>query len=998
MLHSADNYRGSFRGLGAELRTDAYGAVRAGAGLLLSTFGGTHGAQEREPAGDNAPAIAHMKQAMLLAQSFNTSAITHQTVALAGQVGSTKADTSVIDPKAAPVKALYTATAGMLSQDSVDNARAEAPGKPVAPADGKLPHSNDAIIAIAAKAGLGVVAGQDLQLASGETASLMSGQDAQFMTGGRARFHNGQAIGILGGVVAAGAGNVGLQTIAAKDPIDLQAQADVLGVQARDQVDVISANAHIDWAAARSVSLTTTGGANISIAGGSITVQCPGKITINAGKKSFIGPVRHHFSMPVMPVGVVAPAKERKLSSTFAFDQLTLVAKNFSRVEFVMMVAPVFGLDIPANVYLKLYDGLRIGSIAYPRTKVMTGGHYPAMFDNKTREILVHEVAADRAAESNDESWELLTALMHEFGHYIDLILRSDLADKNPDGSSTLASDSPDDEGAKFAYWIAFFEFSNETKSIYAEYISPKFSGSLTVDYRLARVAVQAAQGEEAQRLEGKDGSFEFFGAGLGEHHKERPNESFGHQSIEAILSTVAPEFASVAVRKQIYFGNWLRDYSQLLDPALVRKVGAPKNFPRAISRKKLTALVDLFSELEFVTRPAEKKDYKVTEEILKVYRPVEHIDNPKNNDPKAPDPQSIDKEFQPRATNQDISIDPATSMKRYIRHSAEFMEGQLNKAVAAGPTHEGFRQLGAALHVLEDYFAHSNFVELSLRKLGHDRVLPWTSSAPGKHKLPVVTGMFDSDDVIASTAGLISDVIFKVEWNFSETKPGERTKADRILLILLSEHSDPRMLQTFQYSLYLRDKIAGLPGHKYLQGAMHYTFGMIANVYNSVYGSLLHLVGNSVDDQQVLRVGDPNQNGSTDPTHSQLAKDHDNHPFHTLAATLAQEAVKNVGAAIAKRWWRNDLSADPALIATRYLTHPLDTTWQDEPVAKWAAKHPLQIVRGESATEWEALEKAHKQETIDAINNAGKRSKKLWDYINDNYDSIFLETNQVRK
>jgi type VI secretion system secreted protein VgrG len=301
MLHSADNFRGSFRGLGAELRTDAYGAVRAGAGLLLSTFGGTHGAQEREPAGDNAPALAHMKQAMLLAQSFNSAAVTHQAVALAGQIGSTKADTSAIDPNAAPVKALYTATAGMLSQDSVDTAKAEAPGKPVEPAQGKLPHSNDAIIAIAANAGFSVVAGQDLQLASGETASLMSGQDAQFMTGGQARVHTGQTVGILGGVVAAGVGNVGLQIIAAKDPVEMQAQADVLSIQARDQVDIVSANAHIDWAAAKSISLSTAGGSNITIHGGNITFQCPGKITIKAGKKEFSGPEEYRFPIPELP-------------------------------------------------------------------------------------------------------------------------------------------------------------------------------------------------------------------------------------------------------------------------------------------------------------------------------------------------------------------------------------------------------------------------------------------------------------------------------------------------------------------------------------------------------------------------------------------------------------------------------------------------------------------------------------------------------------------------
>lgn len=83
------------------------------------------------------------------------------------------------------------------------------------------------------------------------------------------------------------------------------------------------------------------------------------------------------------------------------------------------------------------------------------------------------------------------------------------------------------------------------------------------------------------------------------------------------------------------------------------------------------------------------------------------------------------------------------------IFDSRDYMSAQLNIALGAGPTSKGFRHFGAALHVLEDYFAHSNFVELSLRKL-HPNVLAWTaprSSAQSRHALPVVTGMFGSLD-----------------------------------------------------------------------------------------------------------------------------------------------------------------------------------------------------------------------------------------------------------
>jgi uncharacterized protein (DUF2345 family) len=134
-----------------------------------------------------------------------------------------------------------------------------------------------------------VTAGQAIQFANGETLSLMSGADSQFVSGGQWRAHSGQAIGILGGAVSPGDQGLGVQLIAAKDPVDIQAQADELKVQARDDVNLVSASAFVDWAAAKSISLSTAGGANITIEGGNITVQCPGKITVHAGKKSFVG-------------------------------------------------------------------------------------------------------------------------------------------------------------------------------------------------------------------------------------------------------------------------------------------------------------------------------------------------------------------------------------------------------------------------------------------------------------------------------------------------------------------------------------------------------------------------------------------------------------------------------------------------------------------------------------------------------------------------------------
>jgi uncharacterized protein involved in type VI secretion and phage assembly len=322
LIHAADNYRGSFRGLGAELRTDAYGAVRAGRGLLVSSYKINHSAAQREPAGENAAGIALLGAATKLAESFSAAAVTHQTVGLAAHLGAAKANASVLDEKAAPLKALLTAVSGMVGTDSFDAAMADAGAKATAGGKGKTPHSTDPIIAIAAKDGFAAVAGQSVQLANGESVALVSGQDTQFVSGGQMRVHSGQAIGVLGGAVKPGEGGLGLQLIAAKDAIDMQAQADELKVQARDEVNVISANAHIDWAAAKKISLSTAGGANITIEGGNITVQCPGKIKVHAGKKSFTGPAKLDYSLPGLPRSVCIACLKKSLEAGPAFTMV----------------------------------------------------------------------------------------------------------------------------------------------------------------------------------------------------------------------------------------------------------------------------------------------------------------------------------------------------------------------------------------------------------------------------------------------------------------------------------------------------------------------------------------------------------------------------------------------------------------------------------------------------------------------------------------------------
>jgi type VI secretion system secreted protein VgrG len=303
LIHQSDNHRGNFRGLGFELRTDAYGAVRAGQGILLSTYAASPG----EPAGDNAAGIALAKQWHTLANAFNGAAKTHQTVQLSGILGSAQAKQSSLDRKAAPIPAWLTQTSGMVAGSSLSAAQGDAGNKATATTAGQLPHSTDATLNVSARAGLALVAGQDAALLSQESVHLASGQDINQAAGGALRIHTGQAIGILGGVIKPGAdaAGTGLSMIAGSGDIDVQAQAATLQVAALNDVKIQSQSAAVNWAASKKITLATAGGASIVIEGGNVTVMCPGTITVKAGTKSFVGAAKVDHEMPLLPKGLL---------------------------------------------------------------------------------------------------------------------------------------------------------------------------------------------------------------------------------------------------------------------------------------------------------------------------------------------------------------------------------------------------------------------------------------------------------------------------------------------------------------------------------------------------------------------------------------------------------------------------------------------------------------------------------------------------------------------
>lgn len=286
LVHQADNYRGSHRGDGFELRTDAYGAMRAARGALFTTWGiqANAGQAASEPAGDAAAPLALWKQAVQLTQATSQIATTHQTVAVAASQGSQARAQSALDREQAPLAAQQRAAGGMLGT-TLERALSDAGDKSTAPATGKLPHSTDPLLTFAARGGLGMIAGQHLHWTAGETLTWASGQDSNFALAQALRLHTGQALGLLAS--ATGAGH--LKLVANQGPVIAQAQADALRIAAKEQLKLVSLSGKLNAASPKKIYLAVAGGSAITLEGGNITVQCPGNLTVHASSKSFVG-------------------------------------------------------------------------------------------------------------------------------------------------------------------------------------------------------------------------------------------------------------------------------------------------------------------------------------------------------------------------------------------------------------------------------------------------------------------------------------------------------------------------------------------------------------------------------------------------------------------------------------------------------------------------------------------------------------------------------------
>ena len=276
--------RADYRGQGAELRTDGWGAVRAQRGLYLSTYGGNAHLTELSAA------QAQLHTAQQQQRNLNQLAIDHQ------------ADERSLE---------QTAQAQLHQQNQQVAGSAKR-------TEGQFPELEQAHLVFGSPAGIALTTAKTAHLVGNQHIAFTSGKDTDLSVGKRLIASVGKGISLF-------TQSKGLTAFAAKGKVQIQAQSDAVEVIADQVLKLISAKSKVEIAAHDEILLTAKG-SYTKINGKGIEHGTPKAFTWYTPTLGMPGPK----SMPVVEYPGMPKAFSNKLD---VYDLFWM--KNLSEIEYV---------------------------------------------------------------------------------------------------------------------------------------------------------------------------------------------------------------------------------------------------------------------------------------------------------------------------------------------------------------------------------------------------------------------------------------------------------------------------------------------------------------------------------------------------------------------------------------------------------------------------------------------------------------------------------------
>mgnify|MGYP003575141835 FL=1 len=277
-----ESSRGAWRGSGAELRSDAWVATRAGEGLLISTL-----AQER------------------------AAGSVQDTTSVRGQLAGALREAQKLSDAAGGAKALALSATALLQPliddidpqknghypDNVNGQDAHEPkgGEGAGSREGQDPAPAFArpLMVLDAAMSLNMATPASATVYAGEAIHWTAQAQAHIAAGKTVSFAAAKSMGLY-------SHEGGIQVIAQDGPVSVQAHTDELEWLAKEGFTVTSSNDEIHVLAQQKITLKG-GQTSIELDGMNITLKMPGLLDVKGTSKSFVGPGRGSVELPQLP-------------------------------------------------------------------------------------------------------------------------------------------------------------------------------------------------------------------------------------------------------------------------------------------------------------------------------------------------------------------------------------------------------------------------------------------------------------------------------------------------------------------------------------------------------------------------------------------------------------------------------------------------------------------------------------------------------------------------
>ncbi|MGY0560029.1 type VI secretion system Vgr family protein [Luteimonas sp. A277] len=269
-----DNVRGAERGFGAELGTQASGAIRAGSGLFLTT---EHGQQQLEAGG----ALSQLVEGEQLLQVLADTARSQEAALPA-------------DPETLPAQQSLQQVQEHLKATRQGSAAGGGGEAAIGGGEGEVSAWSAPHLVASSPDGLMSLTPADQTWVSGTQTSLLAGADLDWASQGETVIAAGGGIALFtqGSDGPAGKPNqeTGIALHAAQGKVSARAHRNEAKVAAKQSVTIASTQADVEIAAPSKHVLLTAQGAYLKLEGGDIELGAPGTIEFKAANRELTTP------------------------------------------------------------------------------------------------------------------------------------------------------------------------------------------------------------------------------------------------------------------------------------------------------------------------------------------------------------------------------------------------------------------------------------------------------------------------------------------------------------------------------------------------------------------------------------------------------------------------------------------------------------------------------------------------------------------------------------